>query len=270
MVDRAKEYIRAGDIFQVVLSQRFEADFSLPPTALYRALRRINPSPFLYHLDLPGFALTGSSPEILVRARDGEITIRPIAGTRPRGKTAAEDEANRTSLLADPKERAEHLMLLDLGRNDVGRAAEAGSVRVTDSYTVEFYSHVMHIVSNVVGALRPGSDALDALFAGFPAGTVSGAPKVRACQIIAELEPETRGPYAGGVGYFSPDGSMDSCIVLRTALVKDGVMHVQAGAGIVADSDPAYEQRECEAKAGALFAAAREAVARAGEAGFGQ
>ena len=270
MVARAKDYIAAGDIFQVVLAQRFTTPFALPPFELYRALRRVNPSPFLYHLDLPGFALTGSSPEILVRARDGEITIRPIAGTRPRGKTAAEDEANRTSLLADPKERAEHLMLLDLGRNDVGRAAEAGSVRVTDSYTVEFYSHVMHIVSNVVGRLRPGSDALDALFAGFPAGTVSGAPKVRACQIIAELEQETRGPYAGGVGYFSPDGSMDSCIVLRTALVKDGVMHVQAGAGIVADSDPASEQRECEAKAGALFAAAREAVAKAGEAGFGQ
>ncbi len=270
MVAAAKDYISAGDIFQVVLAQRFTAPFALPPFELYRALRRINPSPFLYHLDLPGFALTGSSPEILVRARDGEITIRPIAGTRPRGRTAAEDEANRTSLLADPKERAEHLMLLDLGRNDVGRAAEAGSVRVTDSYTVEFYSHVMHIVSNVVGRLAPGSDALDALFAGFPAGTVSGAPKVRACEIIAELEPETRGPYAGGVGYFSPDGSMDSCIVLRTALVKDGVMHVQAGAGIVADSDPAYEQRECEAKSGALFAAAREAVARAAEAGFGQ
>ncbi|WP_029934968.1 anthranilate synthase component I [Sphingomonas sp. UNC305MFCol5.2] len=270
MVARAKDYIAAGDIFQVVLAQRFTTPFALPPFELYRALRRVNPSPFLYHLDLPGFALTGSSPEILVRARDGEVTIRPIAGTRPRGKTAAEDEANRASLLADPKERAEHLMLLDLGRNDVGRAAEAGSVRVTDSYTVEFYSHVMHIVSNVVGRLKAGSDALDALFAGFPAGTVSGAPKVRACQIIAELEPETRGPYAGGVGYFSPDGSMDSCIVLRTALVKDGVMHVQAGAGIVADSDPAYEQRECEAKAGALFAAAREAVARASEPGFGQ
>ena len=270
MVAAAKEYIAAGDIFQVVLAQRFTTPFKLPPFELYRALRRVNPSPFLYHLDLPGFALTGSSPEILVRARDGEVTIRPIAGTRPRGKTAAEDAENRDSLLADPKERAEHLMLLDLGRNDVGRAAEAGSVRVTDSYTVEFYSHVMHIVSNVVGKLKAGSDALDALFAGFPAGTVSGAPKVRACQIIAELEPETRGPYAGGVGYFSPDGSMDSCIVLRTALVKDGVMHVQAGAGIVADSDPVYEQRECEAKAGALLAAAREAIARATESRFGQ
>ncbi|WP_414714459.1 anthranilate synthase component I family protein [Sphingomonas sp.] len=270
MVARAKDYITAGDIFQVVLAQRFTAPFALPPIELYRALRRVNPSPFLYFLDLPGFALTGSSPEILVRVRDEQVTIRPIAGTRPRGKTAEEDEVNRLSLLADPKERAEHLMLLDLGRNDTGRVAEAGTVKVTDSYTVEFYSHVMHIVSNVVGKLRPDADALDALFAGFPAGTVSGAPKVRACEIIAELERDQRGPYAGGVGYFSPDGSMDSCIVLRTAIVKDGTMHVTAGAGIVADSDPAYEQRECEAKAGALFAAAREAVARASEPGFGQ
>jgi anthranilate synthase component 1 len=270
MVAAAKEYITAGDIFQVVLAQRFTAPFPLPPFELYRALRRINPSPFLYHLDLPGFSLTGSSPEILVRARDGEVTIRPIAGTRPRGKTATEDAANRESLLADPKERAEHLMLLDLGRNDVGRVAAPGTVQVTDSYTVEFYSHVMHIVSNVVGTLDPRHDAVDALFAGFPAGTVSGAPKVRACQIIAELEAEKRGAYAGGVGYFSPDGSMDSCIVLRTAVVKDGTMHVQAGAGIVADSDPVYEQRECEAKAGALLAAARDAVARASEPVFGQ
>jgi anthranilate synthase component 1 len=230
----------------------------------------VNPSPFLYYLDLPGFALIGSSPEILVRARDGEVTIRPIAGTRPRGKTEAEDAANRDSLLADEKERAEHLMLLDLGRNDVGRVAAPGTVEVTDSYTIEKYSRVMHIVSNVVGKLRDDRDAIDALFAGFPAGTVSGAPKVRACEIIAELEPETRGAYAGGVGYFSPNGSMDSCIVLRTAVVKDGVMHVQAGAGIVADSDPDYEQRECEAKAGALFDAANEAVARAGDGRFGQ
>ncbi|WP_225870570.1 anthranilate synthase component I [Sphingobium sp. EP60837] len=270
MVERAKDYIVAGDIFQVVLAQRFTSPFTLPPIALYRALRRINPSPFLYYLDLPGFALIGSSPEILVRARDGEVTIRPIAGTRPRGKTAVEDAANRESLLADPKERAEHLMLLDLGRNDVGRVASAGTVTVTDSYTVEFYSHVMHIVSNVVGRLSPDKDALDALFAGFPAGTVSGAPKVRACEIIAELEPETRGAYAGGVGYFGPDGNMDSCIVLRTAVLKDGVMHVQAGAGIVADSTPEYEQRECEAKSGALLAAAREAVYLARQARFGQ
>ncbi|WP_308814212.1 chorismate-binding protein [Sphingomonas sp. GV3] len=270
MVLRAQDYIRAGDIFQVVLAQRFSAPFALPPLELYRSLRRINPSPFLYHLDLPGFALIGSSPEILVRVRDDAVTIRPIAGTRPRGRTAAEDEANRQSLLADPKERAEHLMLLDLGRNDVGRAAAPGSVRVTASYGIEFYSHVMHIVSNVVGTLHPDRDAIDALFAGFPAGTVSGAPKVRACQIIAELEPERRGAYAGGVGYFSPDGSMDSCIVLRTAIVKDGMIHAQAGAGVVADSVPAYEQRECEAKAGAILAAARDAVARAAEAGFGQ
>ena len=271
MVLKAKDYIAAGDIFQVVLAQRFTCPFPLPPLALYRALRRVNPSPFLYLLDLPGFGVVGSSPEILVRVRDGEVTIRPIAGTRPRGKTPDEDRAAQASLLADPKERAEHLMLLDLGRNDVGRVAKAGTVEVTDSYTVERYSHVMHIVSNVVGQLDTArADALDALFAGFPAGTVSGAPKIRACQIIAELEPETRGAYAGGVGYFAPDGSIDSCIVLRTGIVKDGVLHVQAGAGIVADSDPAYELRECEAKAGALIAAAREAVRVAGEAGFGQ
>ena len=270
MVDKAKRYIEAGDIFQVVLAQRFTTPFPQPPVDLYRALRRINPSPFLYFLDMPGFALIGSSPEILVRARAGEVTIRPIAGTRPRGKNAVEDAENRASLLADPKECAEHLMLLDLGRNDVGRVAKGGSVTVTDSYMVEFYSHVMHIVSNVVGELAEDKDAIDALFAGFPAGTVSGAPKVRACEIIAELEPETRGAYAGGVGYFSPNGDMDSCIVLRTGIVKDGVLHVQAGAGIVADSDPAYEQAECMAKAGALIAAAREAVRVAGEAGFGQ
>ena len=270
MVARAKDYIVAGDIFQVVLSQRFSCPFPLPPLALYRALRRVNPSPFLYLLDLPGFAVVGSSPEILVRLREGEVTIRPIAGTRPRGASRAEDDSNEKSLLADPKERAEHLMLLDLGRNDVGRVASEGSVEVTDSFTVERYSHVMHIVSNVVGKLDPSKDALDALFAGFPAGTVSGAPKIRACEIIAELERDARGPYAGGVGYFAPDGSFDSCIVLRTAVVKDDVMHVQAGAGIVADSDPAYEQRECEAKAGALFAAAREAARVASEPGFGQ
>jgi anthranilate synthase component I len=271
MVLRAKEYIEAGDIFQVVLAQRFTCPFTLPPLALYRALRRVNPSPFLYFLDLPGFAAVGSSPEILVRVRDGRVTIRPIAGTRPRGATPDDDRANEASLLADPKERAEHLMLLDLGRNDVGRVASAGSVHVTESYTIERYSHVMHIVSNVEGRLDTTKhDAIDAVFAGFPAGTVSGAPKVRACEIIAELEPETRGAYAGGVGYFAPDGSVDSCIVLRTGIVKDGVLHVQAGAGIVADSDPDYEQRECQAKAGALIAAAREAVRVASEPGFGQ
>ena len=275
MVAAAKDYILAGDIFQVVLAQRFCCPFELPPLALYRALRRVNPSPFLYFLDLPGFAIVGSSPEILVRVRaDGtgkrEVTIRPIAGTRPRGETRARDLANEAELLADPKECAEHLMLLDLGRNDVGRVAARGSVTVTDSFTIERYSHVMHIVSNVVGELAEGRDALDALFAGFPAGTVSGAPKIRACEIIADLEPETRGAYAGGVGYFAPDGSVDSCIVLRTAVVKDGVMHVQAGAGIVADSDPDAELAECRAKAGALFAAAREAVRIASEPGYGQ
>ncbi|MGB3166171.1 MAG: anthranilate synthase component I [Alteraurantiacibacter sp.] len=270
MVASAKEYITAGDIFQVVLAQRFTCPFPLPPLALYRALRRVNPSPFLYFLDMPGFAVVGSSPEILVRVRDGEVTIRPIAGTRPRGATEWEDKANEASLLADPKECAEHLMLLDLGRNDVGRVAHRGSVTVSDSFTVERYSHVMHLVSNVVGELADEKDALDALFAGFPAGTVSGAPKIRACEIIAELEPETRGAYAGGVGYFAPDGSVDSCIVLRTAVVKDGTMHVQAGAGIVADSDPSYEAAECRHKAGALAAAAREALAQASEAGFGQ
>ncbi len=270
MVARAKDYIEAGDIFQVVLAQRFTMDFPLPPIDLYRALRRVNPSPSLYFLDLPEFALIGSSPEILVRVRNGEVTIRPIAGTRPRGKTTAEDSANRASLLADPKERAEHLMLLDLGRNDVGRVAAAGTVQVTDSYMVEMYSHVMHIVSNVTGELAADKDAIDAMFAGFPAGTVSGAPKVRACQIIAELEPETRGAYAGGVGYFAPDGNLDSCIVLRTAILKDGVMHVQAGAGIVADSTPEYEQAECVAKSGALFAAAREAMRVAAQGSFGQ
>ncbi|UAB79768.1 anthranilate synthase component I [Erythrobacter sp. SCSIO 43205] len=270
MVARAKDYILAGDIFQVVLAQRFTCPFELPPLALYRSLRRVNPSPFLYFLDLPGFAIVGSSPEILVRVRDGEVTIRPIAGTRPRGSNRTEDDANEVSLLADPKELAEHLMLLDLGRNDVGRVASRGSVEVTDSFTIERYSHVMHIVSNVIGTLADDKDALDAVFAGFPAGTVSGAPKIRACEIIAELEPETRGAYAGGVGYFAPDGSVDSCIVLRTAVVKDGTMHVQAGAGIVADSEPDYELAECRAKAGALIAAAKEAVRVASEPGFGQ
>jgi anthranilate synthase component 1 len=259
MVAAAKEYIAAGDVFQVVLSQRFQAPFELPPLALYRALRRVNPAPFLYFLDFGNFAVAGSSPEILVRVRGGHVTIRPIAGTRPRGPTPHEDKALEDELLADPKERAEHLMLLDLGRNDVGRVAEIGSVQVTDQFFVERYSQVMHIVSNVEGTLAPGHDALDALAAGFPAGTVSGAPKVRAMQIIDELEKEKRGLYAGCVGYFSAAGEMDTCIVLRTALVKDRVMYVQAGAGIVADSDPQSEQQECVNKAKALFRAAEEA-----------
>jgi anthranilate synthase component 1 len=244
----------------VVLSQRFEAPFHLPPFALYRALRRTNPSPFLYYLDFGEFALAGSSPEILVRARDGEVTIRPIAGTRPRGETPEKDKALAAELLADPKERAEHLMLLDLGRNDVGRVAEIGTVKVTDQFFLEYYSHVMHIVSNVVGKLSAKGDAVDALIAGFPAGTVSGAPKVRAMEIIDELEIEKRGIYAGCVGYFTSDGDMDTCIVLRTSIVKDGKMYVQSGAGVVADSIPEKEHDECVAKARALFRAAEEAV----------
>ncbi len=270
MVKKAQDYILAGDIFQVVLSQRFAAPFPLPATDLYRALRRINPSPFLFLLNFDGFQVAGSSPEILVRLRDGEVTIRPIAGTRPRGATAAEDRALAENLLADPKERAEHLMLLDLGRNDVGRVAVPGSVKVTASYMIEHYSHVMHIVSNVTGQLDPAHDAIDALFAGFPAGTVSGAPKIRAMEIIDELEPEKRGIYAGAVGYFGIDGSLDSCIVLRTAVLKDGVLYGQSGAGIVADSVPLSEHRECEAKARAVFSAGAEAIARASAAERGQ
>jgi anthranilate synthase component 1 len=260
MVARAKEYIAAGDIFQVVLSQRFCAPFTLPSFALYRALRRTNPSPFLFHLNFGAYSLVGSSPEILVRVRDGEVTIRPLAGTRRRGSTPEEDKALEAELLSDPKERAEHLMLLDLGRNDVGRVAEIGSVRVTESFSIERYSHVMHIVSHVLGRLDKKHDVIDALMGGFPAGTLSGAPKVRAMQIIDELEKEKRGPYGGCVGYFSADGEMDSCIVLRTALVKDGMVYVQAGAGVVADSDPKAEQLECQYKAKALFKAAEEAV----------
>jgi anthranilate synthase component 1 len=270
MVLRAKEYIGAGDIFQVVLSQRFEAPFALPPFALYRALRRVNPSPYLYFLDFGTFAVAGSSPEILVKARAGIVTIRPIAGTRPRGATPHEDAALEAELLADPKERAEHLMLLDLGRNDVGRVAAIGSVKVTDQFFVERYSQVMHIVSNVEGKLRHDRDRLDALAAGFPAGTVSGAPKVRAMQIIDELEKEKRSLYAGCVGYFAAGDEMDTCIVLRTALIKDGIMYVQAGAGIVADSDPEREQQECINKAKALFRAAEEAQRFASAARRGQ
>jgi anthranilate synthase component I len=260
MVAKAKEYIVAGDVFQVVLSQRFSAPFDLSPFSLYRALRRTNPSPFLFHLDFGAFALVGSSPEILVRVRDETVTIRPIAGTTRRGATESEDRLLAAALLADPKERAEHLMLLDLGRNDVGRVATPGTIRVTDQFVVERYSHVMHIVSNVEGRLDPAFDPVDALMAGFPAGTVSGAPKVRAMQVIDELEISKRGPYAGCVGYFSADGEMDTAIVLRTALIKDGMMHIQAGAGIVFDSVPENEQQECINKAKALVRAAEEAV----------
>jgi len=270
MVLKGKEYIAAGDVFQVVLAQRFEAPFALPPFSLYRALRRVNPAPFLFYLDYGSFAVAGSSPEILVRARGSTVTIRPLAGTCRRGATPHEDKALEDELLADPKERAEHLMLLDLGRNDVGRVAEIGTVVVTDQFFIERFSQVMHIVSNVEGKLDKRHDALDALIAGFPAGTVSGAPKVRAMEIIDELEKEKRGLYAGCVGYFSAAGDLDSCIVLRTALVKDGRMYVQAGAGIVADSDPDAEQQECVNKAKALFRAAEEARRFASAAKRGQ
>ena len=261
MVVKAKEFILAGDIFQVVLSQRMTVPFRLPAFSLYRALRRTNPSPFLFFLDFGEFALVGSSPEILVRLRDGTVTIRPIAGTRRRGADDAEDKALAADLLADPKECAEHLMLLDLGRNDVGRVAQVGTVKVTEKMAVELYSHVMHIVSNVEGKLDPRHDAMDALFAGFPAGTVSGAPKVRAMEIIDELEPDRRSFYAGCIGYFAANGALDTCIALRTALVKDGQMVIQAGAGIVADSVPESEHQECWNKARALLRAAEEAVA---------
>lgn len=271
MVSKAQDYIAAGDIFQVVLSQRFEADFDLEPIDFYRSLRRINPSPFLYFLQFDDFAVVGSSPEILVRVADEHVTIRPLAGTRPRGKTQAQDKALGEELLNDPKELAEHLMLLDLGRNDVGRVCEIGSVRVTDQFFLEYYSHVMHIVSNVQGRIDTSKfDYLDALGAGFPAGTVSGAPKVRAMQIIDELEKHKRGPYAGCVGYFGADGTMDTCIVLRTAVIKNGTLYAQAGAGVVADSVPEHEQTECENKAQALFSAAQDAIMRSKEAKIDQ
>lgn len=260
-IAKAKDYIAAGDIFQVVLSQRFSAPFTLPPFSLYRALRHLNPSPFLFYLNFCGFQLVGSSPEILVRLRDGEVTIRPIAGTRKRGRNRQEDRELAEDLLCDPKEIAEHLMLLDLGRNDVGRVAKIGSVRTTQRMTIENYSHVMHIVSNVVGELDDKQyDAVSALIAGFPAGTVSGAPKVRAMEIIDELEVNRRSFYAGCVGYFSASGSMDTCIALRTGLVKDGMLHVQAGGGVVADSTAEGEYQESLNKAKALMRAAEEAV----------
>ena len=259
MVSKAVEYIKAGDIFQVVLSQRFSVPFTLPAINLYRALRRLNPSPFLIQFNMGDMALVGSSPEILVRLRDGDVTIRPIAGTRPRGKTPQQDQELAAELIADVKERAEHLMLLDLGRNDTGRVSKAGTVRVVDSFAIERYSHVMHIASEVQGEIRDGLDAVDALKAGFPAGTVSGAPKIRAMEIIDELEPCQRGPYAGAAGYISANGDMDTCIILRTAILKDGMMHAQAGAGIVYDSVPEMEFAETENKAMALIRAAVEA-----------
>jgi len=263
MVEKAVEYIYAGDIFQAVLSQRFEAPFDLPAFDLYRSLRRLNPSPFLFYINFDGFALVGSSPEILVRLRDNKVSLRPIAGTRKRGKTPEEDQALIDDLLNDPKEIAEHLMLLDLGRNDVGRVCKTGSVTVTEKFIIEKYSHVMHIVSNVEGDLKDNLDSLDALFAGFPAGTTSGAPKIRAMEIIEELEPTRRASYAGCVGYFDGNGDLDTCIALRTALVKDGKVYVQAGGGVVADSNPEFEYQECVNKAKAVLQAAEDAIALA-------
>jgi len=255
-VNKAKDYVKAGDVFQVVIGQRLEADMPASEFALYRSLRRMNPSPFLYFLHFDDHAIVGSSPEILVRLRDGTVTIRPIAGTRPRGANPAADIALEAELLADKKECAEHLMLLDLGRNDVGRVSKPGTVKVTEKFIIERYSHVMHIVSNVEGELRDDLDAISALFAGFPAGTVSGAPKVRAMEIIDELETERRGIYGGAVGYISADGNMDTAIVLRTAIIKDGKLHVRAGAGIVMDSNPKMEFEETLHKSAALFRAA--------------
>jgi anthranilate synthase component I len=255
-VDRIKDYIAAGDCMQVVPSQRLTAAFDADPVQLYRAIRRLNPSPYLYCMDLGDHHVVGSSPEILVRVEDGEVTVRPIAGTRKRGATPDEDRALEAELLADPKELAEHLMLIDLGRNDVGRVSEIGSVRLTEKMVIERYSHVMHIVSNVTGKLKPGFDALHALAATFPAGTLSGAPKVRAMEIIDELEPVKRGIYGGAVGYLGWDGTMDTAIAIRTAVIKDGQLHVQAGAGIVADSDPQSEWDETMNKAAAMLRAA--------------
>ncbi len=260
MVKKAVAYINAGDAFQIVPSQRFKLPFTLPPIFFYRSLRRLNPSPFLFFLNFGDFFVVGSSPEILVRVRDGKITLRPLAGTRKRGATPEEDKALAEDLLADPKEVAEHLMLLDLGRNDVGRVARVGTVEVTEQFTIEYYSHVMHIASNVDGVLDSGFDAIDALMAGFPAGTVSGAPKVRAMEIIDELEPERRGVYSGCIGYFGANGDMDTCIALRTAVIKDGFLYVQAGGGVVADSNPEGEFQESCNKARALIRAAEEAV----------
>ncbi|MGA7981193.1 MAG: anthranilate synthase component I [Chromatiaceae bacterium] len=261
-VERIKQYILEGDCMQVVLSQRLSIPFAAPPLDLYRALRGLNPSPYMYYLDLADFHIVGSSPEILTRLEDGVITVRPIAGTRRRGYTEAEDRALEAELLADPKELAEHLMLIDLGRNDTGRVARTGTVRVTDRMIVERYSHVMHIVSNVVGELKEGMSAVDLLRATFPAGTVSGAPKIRAMEIIDELEPVKRGVYSGAVGYISWTGNMDTAIAIRTAVIKDGTLHIQAGAGVVADSQPDLEWKETMNKGRAIFRAV--AMAEAG------
>jgi anthranilate synthase component 1 len=258
-VEKAKEYIKSGDIFQVVPAQRWTQDFPLPPFALYRSLRRTNPSPYMFFFNFGEFQIIGASPEILVQVKDKQVTIRPIAGTRKRGATPEEDKALELDLLADKKELAEHLMLLDLGRNDTGKVSKIGTVRPTEEFTIERYSHVMHIVSNVVGELADDQDALSALLSGMPAGTVSGAPKVRAMEIIDELEPEKRGIYGGGVGYFSSGGDMDICIALRTSVLKDKKLYIQAGGGVVYDSDPQLEYEETVNKSNALRMAARDA-----------
>ena len=258
---KAKEYIIAGDIMQVVLSQRLSIPFSAAPMDLYRALRCLNPSPYMYYLNLEDFHIVGSSPEILVRLEDEMVTVRPIAGTRPRGKTPAEDLALEKDLLADPKELAEHLMLIDLGRNDAGRVAKIGTVELTDTMMIERYSHVMHIVSNVTGELQAGKDAFDVLAAAFPAGTVSGAPKIRAMEIIDEFEPVKRGVYSGAIGYISWSGNMDTAIAIRTAVIKDKILHIQAGAGIVYDSVPQNEWDETMNKGRAIFRAVTMAEA---------
>ena len=259
-VNKAKNYINNGDIFQVVPSQRWTQNFSYSPFSLYRSLRRTNPSPFMFYFNFGEFQVIGASPEILVRVFGKEVTVRPIAGTRPRGKTPEEDKQLEEDLLADKKELAEHLMLLDLGRNDVGRVAKIGSVKPTEQFVIERYSHVMHIVSNVVGQLSDEHDAVSAFFAGMPAGTVSGAPKVRAMEIIDELEPEKRGVYGGGVGYFSSGGDMDMCIALRTAVLKGNKLHIQAGGGVVFDSDPEAEYMETVHKSNAIRRAAADAA----------
>ena len=255
-VEKAKRYIFDGDIMQVVLSQRMSQPFAAPPLSLYRALRSLNPSPYMFYYDMGDHHVVGASPEILVRLEDGTVTARPIAGTRPRGKTREQDLALAEELLADPKERAEHVQLMDLGRNDVGRVAQTGTVKVTDNMMIERYSHVMHIVSNVEGKLKPGMDAIDVLKATFPAGTVSGAPKVRAMEIIDELEPSKRGIYAGAVGYLGFNGDMDVAIAIRTGVIKNNMLYVQAGAGIVADSVPESEWMETQNKARAVLRAA--------------
>ena len=266
-VIRIKDYIVAGDVMQVVLSQRMSTPYHAPPLDLYRALRSLNPSPYMYYLDLGGFHVVGSSPEILVHVEDDKLTVRPLAGTRPRGQDEQQDQGLELELLSDPKELAEHLMLIDLGRNDVGRVAEIGTVQLTEKMAIERYSHVMHIVSNVTGALKPGLTAIDALRATFPAGTVSGAPKIRAMEILDELEPEKRGVYAGAVGYLGWGGTMDTAIAIRTAIIENGTLHIQAGAGIVADSVPTSEWEETLNKGRAVFRAVAMAEAGLDDAG---